>query len=198
MRNILITAMAMLLLAAVAACGGGGVNGSYNCDSDGSNCEFIPAPTPQPTLTLSPLCAFPNGTAPQMIYPAPGASGVSLTLSLFVLADTSAAPYTLADWTVWFSPLNSAAALDASNQPIQRALDHFRPITPALVPTPSASALPQNSALEGATLNPVDVLNGPLSPNTTYYTYIFALPVTLNPDGCSPNGPLGSFTTASS
>jgi hypothetical protein len=193
MKRILAILGASLVLSAITACGGGNtVPGQTVCSdpSDPSTCTFFPegpAPTPQPP---EPFCTYPNGGAPQMIYPAPGATGVSRTLSQFVIADSYAAPYASTLYAITFSTESTAQLFATFGFPI-RTLSPFVALPASQVPSPSASPAVSNPIFESVSANPT-LTYVTLTPQTTYYAYIFSYALY-----CNANGPIGSFTTGS-
>jgi hypothetical protein len=219
MRLSVIAAVAIVVLSTVA-CGAGAVDGvgglgnSDDCGDPTTACNFAPLPpipTPPPTdpptalPTLPPglpgppappSCAFPDGNLPQQIYPAPNALGVPIALASYVVADTSATGYAAANWTISFVPGTTPFA--NPRQAALRELDHFSPITIGQIPSPSATAKPQNTVFESASADPA-VVNVNLLPNTLYFVYMWPVHTpALAGDACTPNELPGAFFTTGS
>lgn len=92
---------------------------------------------PAPLPTLGPTCTLPAGTQTVLVYPAPGATGVSDTTGEIVIGSTAALPVGQSgnDWDIWFSDAvtNGALAPLSRNTGLAATLPPF----PAPNATPS-------------------------------------------------------------
>ncbi|MHB8146526.1 MAG: hypothetical protein ACYDGM_04600 [Vulcanimicrobiaceae bacterium] len=127
------------------------------------------------SLTPAPTCVLPSTV--QMIYPVPGATAVPDNPQQFVFAESAYLP---ASWNAY---VNNSNTLNGAIP------------TAATVQNITASQVPQGAATPNPSLGgtpvyqSISLLNGFTSAQTIY--------VWLNDtsSGCSPTGPVGSFTT---
>lgn len=125
------------------------------------------APTPGPTCS--------PGEAVQMVYPIPGATAVPDNPQQIVFAVPSPLP------TAWNVVLNNSATLNGHQS---STIAGFQTITAAQVPSPAATPAAGNSVYQSVTL-----ASGFLTAQTIYIW------VNNRNSNCTPDGPVGSFTT---
>ncbi|HTU71374.1 MAG TPA: hypothetical protein VMF11_13775 [Candidatus Baltobacteraceae bacterium] len=152
LRNLIAGSAFAVFAVAIAACGGGGTT--------------IQAPTPGPTCS--------PGEAVQMVYPIPGATGVTDNPQQFVFAVASPLPNT------WNAYINTSDSLSGSVQ----TYAGMETIPASNVPSPSATPSISNPYYQSITLT------GGFSSGETIYVWL-----NNESSNCTPLGPVGSFTT---
>lgn len=192
-RGLLFLLAAIGVITAGVGCGGSAGVLNQTCDWSDPSCPIYtatPAPTPVPS------CTYPSGTQPQMVYPKPGASGVSDEFNVqgIVLADRSAANYDTASafYMAWLGPETTANAFEGDTTPV--ILSTFYPIDAAQVPQPSAAPAFANPVYE-ASSTPNGGMVNPIEPHTHYFVYLQRLWSDLSGNQCNAVGPVGDFTT---
>lgn len=164
---------------ALTACGGGAA------------CPPNSTPAPQPE------CSYPNGTMPQMVYPAPNSTNVpdNFNFTGVIVADTSSANYNIPSGFYLAVFSTAPTALENSNGPWLQ-LDGFHSIPASSLPPQTALPTIPNPVYERSytDLN-VSVLIGTVLPQTRYYVYLQYIPLPTGYDVCYAAGPIGSFTT---
>jgi hypothetical protein len=160
----------------------------------GSLCSPVPSST-QPPLSE---CTYPNGAAPQMVYPVPNATNVPDTFNVtgVIVADSSGANYNNANG-VYFAEFSTAPTAVANYNTISFTLAGFQPIAASALPAQAAPATIPNPKYEVSQTNANIALLGTVSPQTRYYVYLEYLFEPFNPTGpaCYAVGPIGDFTT---
>lgn len=138
-------------------------------------CNSSTSPSPAPTL--GPACVLPTGVQTALVYPAPGSTVASSSLTRIVIGSTAAldpSRYQVAITDALFPPPNYVIP----GQSLQTATPPF--------PSPNQTPSFSNPQYQSTTLN------APFAANQVVSVYIND---SKSGNNCTPLGPIGSFTT---